>query len=105
LQAIHCVDDADDRQSALCCSLLANCYLEAGQPEQASHWARRGLELRETRVYERATLLYGLARALEAQGNGEEALQRYNEVGEVIQNFRDISERVSRLGGCASQMA
>ncbi|MBI4456549.1 MAG: tetratricopeptide repeat protein [Acidobacteria bacterium] len=83
--------------TTLCYTLLADCHLELNEPEKAIYWARKGLELPETKNYEKRALLYDLGRALEAQGNNQEALRFYSKVYEVTPDFRDTAERVARL--------
>ncbi|HEV8132225.1 MAG TPA: tetratricopeptide repeat protein [Acidobacteriota bacterium] len=97
-QAIGQADNgAPQRDTALCYSLLANCYLENGESIKAALWAQKGLELADIKDYEKKALLYDLGRALEAQGKKQEALQFYGKIHEVTPNFRDVSQRIKQL--------
>jgi tetratricopeptide (TPR) repeat protein len=83
-----------NRETPLCYSLLANCYLESGESDKAAQWAQRGLQLKGSKDYERKTLLYDLGRALEAQGKNNEARELFRKIQKVSPNFRDISDRL-----------
>jgi tetratricopeptide (TPR) repeat protein len=97
-QAIGQADNgAPQRDTALCYSLLANCYLENGESNNAALWAQKGLELPDIKDYEKKALLYDLGRALEAQGKKQEALQFYGKIQEATPNFRDVSQRIKQL--------
>ena len=76
---------------------LGVCFFEKGAHAVAESILRRGLELPASRDEERLGILYWLGRALEAQGKGAEAKERYGRVFAANIRFMDVGERVKAL--------
>lgn len=80
---------------------LGLCFIEKGQFAVAETILRRAVELPGADDSQRIGLLYWLARALEEQGRGAEALRLYHRVVAVDINFQDAARRLSALAGAA----
>jgi tetratricopeptide (TPR) repeat protein len=82
---------------AECASLLAACFLDKGLPRRAVQWLERGLALEGLDERESLSLRYDLARALEACGEDERALDLYVDLFGEDAAFRDVAEKVRLL--------
>ena len=77
-------------------SLLAACLLDKGLPKLAIQWLERGLEAPGLRPEQALSLRYDLARAHEARGERELALEIYVELYGEDAGFRDVAEKLQR---------
>src|SRR3989440_90716 len=73
---------------------LGVCFFEKGAYAVAESILRRGLELPAARDEERLGIIYWLARALEGQGKGAEAKERYGRGFAANIRFLDVRRRV-----------
>ncbi|MGH9338480.1 MAG: tetratricopeptide repeat protein [Acidobacteriota bacterium] len=90
-------DPEENPQKILCCSMLANSFLQLEKHDEAARWAREGLNLPDKKDFEWKALQYDLARARENIGELAEALQSYQEILERDPHYRDIQGRVDQL--------
>jgi tetratricopeptide (TPR) repeat protein len=80
-----------------CASLLGLCYLVKGEPERAVEELLTGVAATEAGTEERWGILYDLATAYEALGNGKKALETLLAIQSEMPKFRDIRVRVRDL--------
>lgn len=80
-----------------CASLLGLCYLVKGEPERAVEELLKGVAATEAGTEERWGILYDLATAYEALGNGKKALETLLAIQSEMPKFRDIRARVRDL--------
>ncbi len=98
LQAVEALEDSQDpKQRIVCCSMLANSYLQLANYDQAIFWAREGLQSPMARDFEWKALQYDLAFALENRGDTSRALQAYREILQADEEYRDVAQRVGEL--------
>lgn len=88
---------ADPQQTALCYSMLANSYFELAKYGEAIFWAKKGLEYSEKTGFMWKALVYDLASALEKQGRLVESLERFQEIEQLDEQYRDVKNRISEL--------
>jgi tetratricopeptide (TPR) repeat protein len=92
-----------------CASLMGLCFLAKGEADQAVEELLKGLAATQAGTEERWGVLYDLATAYEALGNGQKALEALLAIQNEMPRFRDVRARVrdirTRLdaGGGASQ--
>lgn len=83
-------------QKILCCSMLANSFLQLEDFEKAAKWAQEGLELPGKKDFEWKALQYDYCCALEKLGENERALQGFQQLLDKDASYRDVPERVGR---------
>jgi tetratricopeptide (TPR) repeat protein len=88
----------DDARLLECASMLGICFLEKGMPKLAVKWFEKGLQAPGRSEDEYQALRYDLANALEQGGEGERALAIFSELFGQNAKFRDVAEKVRRLG-------
>ncbi|MBI4445537.1 MAG: tetratricopeptide repeat protein [Acidobacteria bacterium] len=99
LKAVEGMEDSEYQpQKLLCCSLLANTFLNLGNYDEAIRWAQAGLQIPERREFEWKALQYDLCLALEGKGDSKKALRGYREILKKDPSYRDVSRRISQLG-------
>jgi tetratricopeptide (TPR) repeat protein len=82
-----------------CISILAACAMERGKPEDAISWLKLGLSEPGSPASTRRALGYELGQAYEAIGDTGQALAEYQNVERVEPGFRDVRDRILRMGG------
>lgn len=78
-------------------TLIANCYLDKGLPEDAVSWFEKALQTPGLTPEAELGLRYELACAHERAGNVGAALAHFAEVLAVNPTYRDVVDRVTRL--------
>jgi len=86
-----------------CASLLAACFLDKGLPKLAINWLERGLAAPALDPQQALSLRYDLARAREARGERDRALEIYVELYGEDAGFRDVAEKLRRLTESANR--
>ncbi len=84
-------------QRILCCSMLANSYLQMGDSREAARWAREGLRIPDKKDFERKALEYDLACALENMGQTSEAMDVFKGIMSRDEGYRDVARRADHL--------
>lgn len=87
----------DSAYRVRCASLLGLCYLVKGEPERAVEELLKGVAATDAGTEERWGILYDLATAYEALGNGKKALETLLAIQSEMPKFRDIRVRVRDL--------
>lgn len=82
-----------------CSSPLGLTYLAKGEPEHAVEEMLKGLAATQNGTEERWGVLYDLATAYEALGDGQKALEALQSIHSESPKFRDIRTRVRDLRG------
>lgn len=80
-----------------CCAMIGLCYMEKGEPKRAMDYYFRALANSEISSKEKVGLNYELAGALEANGDLDKALERFEKVEEMEKDFRDVQDRLAGL--------
>ena len=97
-QAYELFEDKENApRRVLCCSMLANAFLQLEDYVEVVDWARRGLDLPGKKEFEWKALQYDASQALEQLGKEEEALTGYRSISETDPNYRDVGSRVNAL--------
>ncbi len=81
-----------------CCSMLGICFRQKGLTELAEKWYRKGIAAPGFAEDVYVGLKYDLADCLEEQGRNDEARDIFKEVYAVQMNYRDVKDRVKKLG-------
>jgi tetratricopeptide (TPR) repeat protein len=81
-----------------CAALLASTHLLLDNSEQSLKWADIALGLPRNDLQDYKALEYERAAALELSGRTEESLEAYKRIMAEDPEFRDVRERVARLG-------
>ncbi len=84
-------------QMILCCSMLANSYLQMGDSREAARWARQGLRIPDKKDFERKALEYDLGCALENLGQTSEAMDVFKGIMNRDEGYRDVARRADQL--------
>ena len=92
-------------RAADCLTMLGLCEMERGNAAASIERFRRGLALPDLAPEARKSLGYEMGAALESLGQNAEALEQFETVGREDPRFRDVAERVSRLGGDLTKVA
>jgi tetratricopeptide (TPR) repeat protein len=90
---------ADPRRRCLCWTMIGLIYMEEGQPHLAVEAFQSGLESPEKTQAEAVGLHYELGVACEAAGSSDQARLHYQFVHQRDPNFREVGQRLARLGG------
>ncbi len=88
----------DDNRLLECASMLGICFLEKGMPKLAVKWFEKGLQAPGRSEDEYQALRYDLASAFEQAGDTARALELFTELYGQDAQFRDVAEKVRRLG-------
>ena len=89
----------DPRRRCLCWTMIGLIYMEEGQPHLAVEAFQSGLESPEKTAAESLGLHYELGLACEASGSSDQARLHYQFVHQRDPQFREVSQRLERLGG------
>ncbi len=84
-------------QRILCCSTLANSYLQLDRYDDAIRWAREGLQIKDMKEFEWKALQYDLGCALESKKEFDPALDVFRQIADRDQGYRDVPARIDRL--------
>ncbi len=90
-------DSPNSPQKILCCSMLANSYLQMGDSREAARWAREGLRIPDKKDFERKALEYDLACALENMGQTSAAMDMFKGIMNRDEGYRDVARRADHL--------
>ena len=90
-------------RGADCLTMLGLCEMERGHAAEAIERFRKGLQLPGLTAEARKSLAFEMGAAYESLGQNAEALEQYESVGRGDAKFRDVAERVTRLGGSLSR--
>jgi len=96
---------ADPRRRCLCWTMIGLIYMEEGQPRDAIEAFQSGLESPEKTPTESVGLHYELAMACEAGGLTDQARLHYEFVFQREPQFREVGQRLQRLGGPSGESA
>jgi len=88
----------DEARLLECASMLGICFLEKGMPKLAVKWFEKGLQAPGRNDEEYQALRYDLASALEQAGELDRARELFTELYGQDSKFRDVVDRVKRLG-------
>jgi tetratricopeptide (TPR) repeat protein len=91
----------DEARLLECSSMLGICFVEKGMPKLAVKWFEKGLAAPGRTDEEYQGLRYDLASALEQSGENGRALALYTELFGQDATFRDVADKVRRLGAGA----
>lgn len=98
LSAIELLTEPENQPlKILCCSTLANSFLQLENYDESIEWARTGLGIPDMKDFEWKALKYDLGWALEKKGQTEEALECFQEIASRDAEYRDIQERLKSL--------
>jgi tetratricopeptide (TPR) repeat protein len=89
----------DPRRRCLCWTMIGLIYMEEGQPHLAVEAFQSGLESPEKTQAEVIGLHYELGVACESAGSSDQARLHYQFVHQREPQFREVSQRLERLGG------
>ena len=81
-----------------CCSMLGICFRQKGLTELAEKWYRKGIAAPGFAEEVYVGLKYDLADCLEEQGRNDEARDLFKEVFAIQMNYRDVKDRIKKLG-------
>jgi tetratricopeptide (TPR) repeat protein len=96
--AVQMLDDpASNPQKILCCSMLANSYLQLGRFTDAIRCAEEGLLIPGQKEFEWKALKYELSSAYEKRGDYAQALAGFNDILERDPEYRDVRARLTQL--------
>ncbi len=95
----------DPRRRCLCWTMIGLIYMEEGQPHDAIEAFQSGLESPEKTATEAVGLHYELALACEAGGLPDQARLHYEYVFQREPGFREVDQRLERLGGPSGESA
>ncbi len=96
---------ADPRRRCLCWTMIGLIYMEEGQPRDAIEAFQSGLEIPEKTATEAVGMHYELAMACEASSLTDQARLHYEYVFQREPQFRQVGERLQRLGGPSGDAA
>jgi tetratricopeptide (TPR) repeat protein len=85
-----------------CVTMLGVCAMERNDVEKAIEWFQKGLAETDLDAGARRALSFELALAYESAGETGLAIEQYQFVERVEPGFRDVAERIVRLGGTVS---
>ncbi len=80
-----------------CFTMIGICCMEKGEPKKAIEYYSRALNSTQLSDKEKVGLNYELALAYEADGDLGRALERFEKVGEMEKDFRNVQERLADL--------
>ena len=79
------------------CSVIGVCYQEQGMWSEATEWYQKALVAPNITDDARIALRYDLAGAYEGSGDGEQALEIYEEIMAADPSYRDVSKKTQNL--------
>jgi tetratricopeptide (TPR) repeat protein len=79
------------------CSVIGVCYLEQGMWPEAAEWYQKALVAPNISEDARIALRYDLAGAYEGAGDGEQALEIYEEIMAADPSYRDVTQKLENL--------
>jgi len=79
------------------CSVIGVCYQEQGMWPEAAEWYQKALVAPNISEDARVALRYDLAGAYEGAGDGEQALEIYEEIMAADPSYRDVTQKLENL--------
>jgi tetratricopeptide (TPR) repeat protein len=87
-----------DRSRVLeCTTLVGNCLLELGRPEEAVPYFEKALNFDDNSEEETLALKYEMANLYQSMDNYDKALQYFREIQSVQADYRDLEDRIEAL--------
>ncbi len=80
-----------------CCTLLAHCFMEKGEPRLAVRWLENALKAPSLGPEDVMALRYEIGSAHELAGNQKAALESFMEVYALNIDYRDVADRIRQL--------
>jgi len=80
-----------------CCTLLAHCFTEKGEPRLAVRWLENALKAPALGPEDVMALRYEIGSAQELAGNKKAALESFMEVYALNIDYRDVADRIRQL--------
>jgi tetratricopeptide (TPR) repeat protein len=80
-----------------CCTLLAHCFMEKGEPRLAVRWLENALKAPGLGPEDVMALRYEIGSSHEQAGNKKAALESFMEVYALNIDYRDVADRIRQL--------
>jgi tetratricopeptide (TPR) repeat protein len=90
-------DPACNPQKILCCSMLANSFIQLERFDEAVEWAEEGLKIPGQKDFEWKALNYDLSCALQKTGETSRALEGYQQILDRDPDYRDVRGLIEEL--------
>jgi tetratricopeptide (TPR) repeat protein len=90
-------DPSCNPQKILCCSMLANSFIQLENFDEAVEWAHEGLKIPGQKDFEWKALNYDLSCALQKKGEASRALEGYQQILNRDPEYRDVRNRIEEL--------
>src|SRR5262249_50047543 len=90
-------------RAADCVAMMGQCEIERGNTEAAIGRYKKGLAMTGLTAEARRALTFELGAACESINQAGEALEQYGIVYAEDPKYRDVAERITRLGGSLSR--
>src|SRR5205823_8603299 len=90
-------------RAADCATMMGQCEIERGNIEAAIGCFQKGLALPGLTAEAKRALSFELGAAYESAGMTGEALEQYGNIHAEDPGYRDMAERITRLGGSLSR--
>jgi tetratricopeptide (TPR) repeat protein len=88
----------DSTRSLECYSIISKAYRQIGNFDEAAKWLEKSLGLVKASSPENLALEYELATLHEEKGDHAKALELYQKIRKRQPGYRDVGEKINRLG-------